>query len=59
MEIIIIFIELIEYVWKIWCVYWFLFMGDLLVGMYRSKLIDDIDDIYYVDDIMLRIGKVI
>lgn len=38
MEIIIIFIERIDFVWKLLCVYWILFIRGFLVGMYREKL---------------------
>lgn len=47
MKIIIVFIERKYFIWILMCVYWFLFIGDLLVGVYR-------DVIKYID-----IGKVI
>lgn len=35
MENFIIFIEIIDFLWRLWCVYWLLLSGDLLVVIYK------------------------
>lgn len=35
MEIIIIFIGKIDKLWYLWCLYWFLFLGEFLVVLWR------------------------
>lgn len=36
MEIIIVLLEIIDFKWKFFCVYWLFFIGDLLIGMYEK-----------------------
>lgn len=38
MNIIIIFIERIDIILDLWCVYWFLLIGDFLVGLYSNSI---------------------
>lgn len=38
MKIVIIFIEKIDFVWILICVYWFFIIDNFLVGMYREEL---------------------
>lgn len=65
MKKIIIFIERVDFIWVLLCVYWFLYIVDLFVGMYRKELRDDIDNFDDIDDkdlmelIVVGIGKVI
>lgn len=33
MKKIIIFIDIINFIWRLCCVYWFKLMGDILIGM--------------------------